>query len=181
MTMKSPQSVAGRSALPHDKEAGRTPLSLQIPQKPQDTPFQPIFRSPGQIAGDETDMAAMGAELQGDAGSQFLFEGNAGGKHEGIVQGVDDQGRRGDGRQVATTTGPVVIIEDAGEATEGSGDALVEGIEIPNRADVDPDGAGLGGELAEEGLLESAHQMTPVQAGDTLIQPQHGIAQDKRG
>lgn len=83
-------------------------------------------------------MAAMGAKLQGDAQSQFLFEGDASGKHEGIVQGVNDQGWRGDGGQVAAATGPVVIVE----AAQGGGNPLVEGVAIPGRVDIGRDGVG---------------------------------------
>lgn len=97
-----------------------TRASLKAPQKPQDAPLQPVIRSPGQGAGDEANMAAMGAKLQGDARSRFLFEGDASGKHEGIVQGVDDQGRRGDDGQVAAATSAVVIVEDTGEAAQGA-------------------------------------------------------------
>ncbi len=89
-------------------------------------------------------MAAIGAKLQGDAWSQLLFKGNASGKHEGIIQGVDDQGWRGDGGQVAAATGPVVIVEDAGEAAQGGGDPLAEGVAILDRVDIGRDGAGQG-------------------------------------
>lgn len=97
------------------------PFYLKAPQKPQDTPLLPVIRpARSKMPATKPTWPPWGLKLQGDAWSRFLFEGDASGKHEGIAQGVDDQGRRGDDGQVAAATSAVVIVEDTGEAAQGA-------------------------------------------------------------
>ena len=75
-------------------------------------------------------MAAPWGEFKRDPRTEFMLEGDAGREHEGVIQGMDYQGRSGDGGQETAATGLAVIVVDAGEAAQGGGDPVIELVEI---------------------------------------------------
>lgn len=76
-------------------------------------------------------MTTVRVEFYTHAGRQFTGVWNYRWQHEGIIQGMEDEGRDVDMLQIRPATGLRIIIVDVGKAMQGRSNSVIEAQEIP--------------------------------------------------
>src|SRR5471032_334996 len=107
-------------------------LATRSGQPLGNAPLQVVTRIP-ERAVDETDMPALGLQLELGAGRQLAGFGQDVREDERVVSGLDDQGWRADFAEEIATRGAAIVILGVRETIQRRGDPAIE---IPERAHV---------------------------------------------